>query len=201
MSQEGLLIVISGPSGAGKGTVLKLVREACDRIRFSVSATTRAPRGGEREGINYFFKSIPEFRQMIQNEELIEWVEYCDNYYGTPKQYVDECLKAGLDVILEIEVEGALNIIKRFPHCVSIFILPPSFEELKNRIVGRGTEKAEVIEKRLVKAKKEMTLVDQYEYVVINDDINTAAQRILSILSAEKLRYERNKNILKRLGI
>ena len=201
MFREGLLVVVSGPSGTGKGTVLSCIRQKENRIKFSVSATTREPRSGEVDGVNYFFKTTEEFEAMIENGELIEWVKYCDNYYGTPKKYVEDTIKSGYDCLLEIEVEGALNIKKIYPDCVSIFILPPSFEELRRRIESRGTEKPEVIEKRMEKALKEMNYVDRYDYVVVNDDIEKAVDSIRYILASEKLKFSRNRDILKTIGI
>lgn len=196
MFREGLLVVLSGPSGAGKGTLLKCLREKNKSIRLSISATTRKPREGEADGQNYFFKTVDEFKAMVESDELVEWVEYCDNYYGTPRKCVETLIKQGYDVILEIEVEGAVNIKNKFPDSVSIFILPPSFDELKKRIEGRGTEKEEVIEKRLERAKEELTFADRYDYIVINDDIEEAANEVNSILTAEKLRSGRSQQIL-----
>ena len=201
MFQEGLLVVVSGPSGTGKGTVLKFLKQENANVRYSVSATTRKPREGEVEGQSYFFKTTEEFKTMIEKDELVEWDEYCDNYYGTPKKYIEDSMKEGFDVILEITVEGALHIKDKYPDSVSIFILPPSFSELERRIVGRGTEKPDVIEKRMEKAKWEMQFVQSYDYVVINDEIDSAAEKINDIINAEKLRYTRNTNILKEIGI
>lgn len=201
MFHEGLLVVVSGPSGTGKGTVLKFLKQENANVRYSVSATTRKPREGETEGLSYFFKTVEEFKAMIENDELLEWDQYCDNYYGTPKKYIEDSMKQGYDVILEITVEGALLIKEKYPDSVSIFILPPSFEELQRRIMGRGTEKPEVIAKRMEKAKWEMQFVKSYDYVVINDEIDSAAEKINDIISAEKLRYNRNTDILKEIGI
>ncbi len=201
MNRKGLLVVLSGPSGSGKGTLLKRVREEYENIRFSISATTRSPREGEVDGKNYFFVTAEQFKSMIDNDKLVEWVEYCGNYYGTPRQYVEESTSQGFDILLEIEVEGALNIIKKYPDCVSVFILPPSFEELRRRIEGRGTEKPDVIDRRLERAKNELKFVNHYDYVVINDNLEEAASEIINILSAEKLKFSRNQNILESIGI
>lgn len=201
MFRKGLLIVISGPSGTGKGTVLRLVKESCHNIKFSVSATTRTPRDGELEGVNYFFKTKQEFENMILNNEFAEWVKYCDNYYGTPKKWIEDNINEGYDVILEIEVEGALNIKKQFPECVTIFMLPPSLEELRHRITSRGTEEIAVIEKRLQKAKKELNFIDKYDYVTINDSIEESVKEINSIILSEKLKYQRNKEIINMIGL
>jgi len=200
MFREGLVVVVSGPSGVGKGTLLKQVRQDNGNIRFSVSATTRKPRAGELEGQNYFFKSVEQFQEMIENRELIEWVEYCGNYYGTPKEYINDSVKQGYDIILEIEVEGAVNIKKQIDNCVTLFILPPSFDDLKKRIVGRGTEDECTINTRLETAKREIAYVDKYDYIIINNDINTAVNEINSILTAEKLKYSRNSDILQYIG-
>jgi len=199
MFREGLLIVVSGPSGTGKGTLLKLLGETTDNIRYSVSATTRRPREGETDGENYFFKTIDVFKSMIANDELIEWVEYCDNFYGTPRKHIEDSVKQGYNIILEIEVNGALNIKNKYPNCVSIFILPPSFDELKKRITGRGTEDIDVIEKRLAKAKKEMTYADKYDYIIVNDNLTDAVKDLNSVLNAERLQTERNKDIINRI--
>jgi guanylate kinase len=201
MFQEGLLVVVSGPSGTGKGTVLKFLKQENANVRYSVSATTRKPREGEAEGVSYFFKTVEEFKTMINQDELVEWDEYCGNYYGTPKKYIEDSIKQGFDVILEITVEGAMHIQEKYPDSVSIFILPPSFQELQRRIIGRGTEKPAVIEKRMEKAKWEMRFVQSYDYIVINDEIDSAAEKINDIISAEKLRYKRNTGILKEIGI
>jgi guanylate kinase len=196
-----LLIVISGPSGTGKGTVLRLVKESCHNIKFSVSATTRSPREGEVDGVNYFFKTIPQFEEMIRNNEFAEWVKYCDNYYGTPKKWIMDNLENGFDVILEIEVEGALNIKKQFPDCVTIFMLPPNMEELRHRITSRGTEELATIEKRMSKARSEFNFVDKYDYITINNTVEDSVREINSIILAEKLKYDRNKDIIKKIDI
>lgn len=201
MFREGLLVVVSGPSGTGKGTLLSNLKVKEKSIKFSVSATTRDPRDGEVDGVNYFFKTHEEFDTMIKDNELVEWVKYCDNYYGTPKKCIEDTIKSGYDCLLEIEVEGALNIKKIYPDCVSIFILPPSFNELRRRIEGRGTEKQEVIDKRMDKAIKEMNYVERYDYVVVNDKIEEAVCSITSIIVSEKLKFKRNTNILKIIGI
>ena len=189
---KGLLLVISGPSGTGKGTVCQKLLSNRSNIKYSVSATTRKPRDGEVNGVNYFFLSEKEFLDMLQNDALIEWDKYCDNYYGTPKKYVEDALEQGIDVILEITVEGALEVKKQYPDCVLLFILPPSFEELRRRIVGRGTEDFDVIEKRLNQAQKEIEAVFEYDYYVVNDSLEEAVKNIENILDAERLKPNRN---------
>jgi guanylate kinase len=198
MFRKGLLIIISGPSGTGKGSVLSLLKKM-QEFRFSVSATTREPRTGEFEGINYFFKTVDEFKEMINNGELIEWDEYCGNFYGTPKKYVEKTINEGIDIILEITVEGAENIKNLYPDCVSVFILPPSFTELKRRIEARATEKPGIIQDRIDAAHKEVCFADKYDYVIINENLENAAKELQSIITSEKLKYDRNKNILKYL--
>jgi len=170
-------------------------------VRYSISATTRSPRQGEKDGVNYFFKTREEFEEMIKNDALVEWDEYCGNFYGTPKSYVEQTIKQGYDVILEITVEGALNVKKKYPDCVTIFLLPPSLNELKRRIIGRGTEDEEIISKRLAVAKWEIEQVNQYDYVVINDYVEKTADCLNNILQSEKLKYSRNTDILKRIGM
>jgi len=200
MPQKGLLVVISAPSGTGKGTLLKRLSEKDKSIRCSVSATTRSPRKDEIDGKDYFFKTVEEFEKMISGDELIEWVEYCDNYYGTPRQYVSELLNEGYNVILEIEVEGALKVRKKFPESILIFILPPSFAELEKRIKSRGTESLDTIKKRLEQARKEIQFIHNYDYVIVNSEIDKAAEEIRCILVAESLRINRNKEIINEIG-
>lgn len=191
MSDSGLLLVLSGPSGVGKGTVCKALRERMPNLVYSVSATTRAPRAGEVEGVNYFFKSKAEFEEMIRKDELLEWAEYVGNYYGTPRRFVEETLASGRDVILEIEVQGALQVKQKFSQGIFLFLAPPDLAELQNRIVGRGTESEETIRHRMEVAKSEIELMDQYDYVVVNDVIDCACERIQAIITAEHLKKER----------
>ena len=190
--RKGLLLVVSGPSGAGKGTVCRALMEKYPDISMSVSATTRSPRPGEVDGESYYFLKESEFRSMIDNHELIEWACFCQNYYGTPRKKVEELLDAGKDVILEIEVQGAMQVKSKFPEGVFIFVAPPSLKELESRLSGRGTETPEVIAERLKTALWEFTNVDQYNYILINDDVDSAVERFASIIAAEKLRIERN---------
>ncbi len=192
MKRKGLLLVVSGPSGAGKGTVCKALMENCPDIRMSVSATTRKPRPGEVDGESYYFLSEETFRTMIDNHEFIEWACFCQNYYGTPRKKVEDLLDEGKDVILEIEVQGAMQVRSKFPEAVFIFVTPPSMEELKSRLSGRGTETPEVVEERLKTALWEYKNITKYNYILINDTVDAAAKRMEAIITAEKLRTERS---------
>lgn len=189
--KEGLLIVLSGPSGVGKGTVCNALCKQMPTLTYSVSATTRVPREGEQEGINYFFKSVEEFKRMIEQDELIEWAQYVGNYYGTPRHFVEETLASGRDIILEIDVQGALQVKKRFPQGIFIFLVPPTLDELKNRIVGRGTETENSLNHRLGAANNELKQVQHYDYVVINDEVEHACEKIQAIITAEHCRKNR----------
>lgn len=185
--KTGLKIVLSGPSGSGKGTLVKeLIKN--EQFLLSISATTRKPRQGEEEGVHYFFREREEFETMIANNELLEYAEFCGNYYGTPKAFIEESVKNGKDVILEIEVEGAMQVKEIYPDAVFIFIVPPSLTELENRLVGRNTETREVIERRLARAKEELGLYNQYDYVVVNDRLVEAIDDINGIVRSEKLK-------------
>jgi guanylate kinase len=188
---EGLLIVVSGPSGVGKGTVCSALRKRMPELTYSVSATTRAPRPGEVDGVNYFFKTVSEFKKMIENDELIEWAQYVGNYYGTPRRFVEETLASGKDVLLEIEVQGAMQVKEKFPQGVFIFLVPPTFEDLKKRILNRGTETENSLANRLDAASEELRQIERYDYVVINDDVERACDRIQAIIMAEHCRKDR----------
>lgn len=201
MFRKGLLVVVSAPSGTGKGTLLQMLRKVNKNVRFSISVTTRPPRQGEEDGKDYFFRTVEQFEDMVKNGELIEWVKYCDNYYGTPKKFVEDAIDQGFDIVLEIDVEGAMNIKKMFPESVMIFIVPPSLEELKKRIVGRGTEQTDVINKRIQIAEKELEYAEKYDYIVINDDIENAVAAVNSILTAEKHKASRNSGMLDEMGL
>jgi guanylate kinase len=192
MQEKGLLIVLSGPSGVGKGTVRKEIFSHIDTsFEYSISMTTRKPREGEIDGVDYFFKSRGEFEQLIAEEKLLEYAEFVGNYYGTPVDYVRETLDKGKDVFLEIEVQGARQVRKKFPEGLFIFLMPPSLSELKNRIETRGTESEEVINNRLNVAKEEIEMMNLYDYVVENDQIDHACERIKAIVVAEHCRRER----------
>mgnify|MGYP002764961887 FL=1 len=196
MKEKGLLLVISGFSGAGKGTVVKRLLELHNDYALSISATTRSPREGEQNGREYFFKSTEEFESMIDNSELIEYAKYVSNYYGTPKAYVEEQLEAGKNVILEIEIQGALNIKKMYPDAVLLFIMPPSAEELERRLVGRGTEDEATIKARLQRASDEAKGVENYNYIVINDKVDDCVETIHSIVNSEKRKAVNNMSLI-----
>lgn len=200
MPDKGLLLVVSGPSGTGKGTVIGKVMARNRNMKYSVSATTRPMRPGDIEEVTYFFKTEPEFCKMIEQNELLEWDEYCSYKYGTPALTVKACIEKGYDVVLELTISGAMAVKKAFPECVTIFIMPPSFEELEYRIRNRKTESEKAITNRLEKAKFEITNVDKYDYVIINDKINNAVRRFKHIMMAEKSRYSRNTEILNIIG-
>jgi len=194
LDRKGLLLVVSGPSGAGKGTICKALLNKNDDIKLSVSATTRKPRNGEVHGVNYFFIEKEEFTKMIENGEFLEYAQIYDNFYGTPKSAIIECLEKGQDVILEIEMQGAKQIKEVYPEGVFIFVLPPSLEELKSRIVGRGTETVEEIEKRFSCAFEEINQIVNYDYFIINEDIEKSVNDVEAIISAEKNKVTRYKN-------
>lgn len=193
LEKKGILIVVSGFSGAGKGTLMKeLLKKYPDDYALSISATSRKPREGEQEGVEYFFKTREEFEKMIEGEELVEYAQYVGNYYGTPKAYVEEQLEAGKDVILEIEIQGALKIKEKFPQTVLMFVTPPSAEELKNRLVKRGTEDMETIERRLSRAVEEAERIEAYDYLVVNDILEICVEEMHQIISNEHTRISRN---------
>lgn len=183
--KRGKLIVYTGCSGVGKGTIMKYLLKEFPELQFSVSATTRDPRPGEEHGVHYFFITHDEFNRMIENDEFLEHAVYCENQYGTPRKIVEDKLSEGINVILEIEVVGGTNVISRFPECVSIFILPPSIEELGRRLRKRGTEEEEVILKRLAQAEEEIKSAPLYKYQVINDELEVAVDEVISILHKE----------------
>lgn len=194
--REGLLIVVSGFSGAGKGTVMKRLIEKYQSYALSISATTRSPREGEVDGREYFFKSVEEFKEMIDRDELIEYAQYVSNFYGTPKKYVEEQLKIGKNVILEIEIQGALKIKEKFPDAVLMFIVPPSAQVLKERLVGRGTESIDVVNARLARAVEEAEGVEAYDYVVVNDDLETCVEDVNEIILSEQKKVAKNLTLI-----
>jgi guanylate kinase len=200
MQEKGLLIVLSGPSGVGKGTVRKAIFSQPDtEFEYSISMTTRNPREGEVNGVDYFFKSREEFEDLIEQDRLLEYAEFVGNYYGTPVDYVRETLDSGKDVFLEIEVKGARQVREKFPEGLFIFLMPPSLNELKNRIVTRGTETDDLITNRLLSAREEIEMMDLYDYIVENDQVNHASERIIAIVKAEHCRRERVEHRYKKL--
>ena len=199
MDKKGFLIVVSGFSGSGKGTVIKELMKDYGNYALSVSATTRKPREGEVEGREYFFKSTQEFEKMIAKDELIEYARYVDNYYGTPRAYVEEQLEAGKDVILEIEIQGALKVKEKFPHTLLLFVTPPTAGELKSRLAGRGTETEDVIDFRMKRAKEEALGMDRYDYLLINDVVDECVEEMHQIIRGEHRRSFRNMAFIERM--
>lgn len=196
-TNRGILLVLSGFSGSGKGTVVKeVMKKYSDTYALSISATSRQPRPGERDGIEYFFKTREEFEEMIAKDELVEYAQYVSNYYGTPKAYVEEQLAAGKDVILEIEIQGALKIKEKFPDTLLLFMTPPSADELKDRLVGRGTESMDVVESRLARAVEEAQGIEKYDYLIVNDDLEECVERFHSIVSNEHYRVSRKQQFI-----
>lgn len=199
MNKEGILIVVSGFSGAGKGTIMKALLERYDNYALSISATTRNPRPGEEEGKAYFFKTTEEFEKMIAKDDLIEYAMYVGNYYGTPKAYVEEQLRAGKDVILEIEIQGALKVKEKFPNTLLLFVTPPSAEELRKRLEGRGTETQEVIDGRMNRAIEEAEYMDQYDYLVVNDELDVCVEEMHHLIQGEHERCFRNQTFIEHM--
>ena len=193
MKKKGLLIVVSGFAGTGKGTVMKgLLAKYSEQYALSVSMTTRKPRPMERHGIEYFFADKETFEAKIAQDGFVEYACYCDNYYGTPKDYVEEQLNAGKDVLLEIEIQGALQVKEKIPETVLVFIMPPSVPELYGRLKGRGTETDEVIRQRMLRASEESQGIEQYDYILVNDDIDTCVESLHQMIQSEKQRAGRN---------
>ena len=196
MNRQGILIVVSGFSGAGKGTIMKALTERYEGYALSVSATTRSPRPGEEDGKAYFFKSVEEFEQMIADGALIEYARYVSNYYGTPRSYVEEQLAAGHDVILEIEIQGALAVKEKFPDTLLLFVTPPSAQELERRLRGRGTETDEVIKSRLKRAVEEAEFMDRYDYILVNDELETCVQEMHELIQAQRHKTSQNQEFI-----
>lgn len=196
VTPQGVLLVVSGPSGAGKGTICQMLRDQLPELGYSVSVTTRQPRTGEVDGVNYFFKTVDEVKEMIARDELLEYAEVYGNYYGTPRNYVMDLLNSGKDVLLEIDIQGALQIKKRFPNGVFVFIVPPSLDELSARIYKRGTDSEDVIQRRMASAAGELTYAAEYDYIVVNDIAEKAANKVLTIMEAERYRVVRTYFII-----
>lgn len=186
MDKKGILIVISGFSGAGKGTLVKALLKKYDNYALSISMTTRKPREGERDGVEYFFTDRERFEETIRQNGLIEYAQYCDNYYGTPRAYVERQMEAGNNVILEIEIQGALKIKEQFPESLLIFITPPSGAELKRRLVSRGTESSDVVARRLARAAEESEGMEAYDYIVVNDDLDVCVEEVHQLVEASR---------------
>lgn len=199
MKRNGILVVVSGFSGAGKGTLMKRLLETYENYALSISMTTRLPRPGEESGREYFFVTREEFEDKIAEGGLIEYANYCGNYYGTPKEYVETKLSEGKDVILEIEIQGALKIKEQFPTALLLFVMPPTAEELKKRLVGRGTEAPEVIEKRLLRAAEEAEGIENYDYIVINDDLDICTRELHIMIDAAHNAPVRNEEFIENM--
>ena len=196
MEQKGILMVLSGFSGAGKGTLVKGLIQKYDNYSLSISMTTRAPREGERHGVEYFFTDKQNFEETIKQNGLIEYASYCGNYYGTPRDYVEEQMAQGKNVILEIEIQGALKIKEKFPESLLIFVTPPSAEELKRRLEKRGTESPEVIAQRLARAVEESKGIEAYDFIVVNDDLETCIEEIHCLVDAARRAPIRSKEFI-----
>ncbi len=199
MNRRGILIVVSGFAGSGKGTLMKELLNQYDNYALSISATTRKPRGQEVDGKEYFFKTVEEFEKMIAQEELIEYANYVGNYYGTPRTYVEEQLASGKDVILEIEIQGALKVKEKFPDTLLLFVTPPSAEILKNRLVGRGTETMDVVEMRMRRAAEEAAGLAAYDYILINDELQVCVEQMHNIIQSEHFRTSRNHEFMTKI--
>lgn len=196
MNEKGLLFVVSAPAGCGKDTILNEALKKTDKAGYAVSATTRAPRDGEVNGVHYHFLTREEFEKKIAEKEVLEYTEYCGNYYGTLRKSVDDLISGGRDAILKIEVEGAMNIRRMFPEACLVFILPPSWEVLEERLRGRGTESEETIAARSRQARTEVTFAKNYDYLIVNDKLDEAVEDLLAVLRAEKLRRSRLDGLL-----
>ena len=194
---RGILTVVSGFSGSGKGTIMKeLMKKYADSYALSISATTRNPRPGETDGVEYFFRTKEQFEQMIKDDALIEYAQFVGNYYGTPKAYVEEQLEAGKDVILEIEIQGALKVKEKFPDTLLLFVTPPSAGELERRLRGRGTETDEVIKSRLKRAVEEAEFMDRYDYILVNDELETCVREMHELIQAQRHKTSQNQEFI-----
>ncbi len=196
--QKGILLILSGFAGSGKGTVVNELLNRYDNYSLSVSATTRSPRPGEQDGREYFFKTVEQFEAMIEKGEFLEYAKYVDNYYGTPREYVEHKLDEGKDVILEIEQQGALQIKEKCPEALLLFIMPPSVREIYNRLKGRGTETEEVIMKRMTQGAREARVIERYDYLIINDDLDKCIEDVHNTIQCSKFSTDRNKDIISR---
>ena len=201
MSKKGLQIILSGFSGSGKGTVVKKLVEKYDKYALSISATTRVPRDNEIENVSYFYITRQEFEELINQDKLLEYAVYSDNYYGTPAEYVYEKRNAGYDVILEIETQGALKVKEKCPESILIFMMPPSIEELRKRLTDRGTETEEEINKRLQQAKRETKVMDRYDYLIINDNVDDCVELLHNIIVSEHKRVENRLELIEKCKI
>lgn len=199
MKQKGVLAVVSGFSGAGKGTVLKGLLDKYDNYAFSISATTRDPRPGEENGREYFFVKEDRFEEMIRKDQLIEYARYVNHYYGTPRDYVETRLAEGIDVILEIEIQGALNVKKKYPDAILIFVLPPTAKELERRLTGRGTETAEVIRQRLSRAYEEADGMEMYDYILVNDSVDLCVEELHRLIQSQHLRTKSRMELVSKM--
>lgn len=199
MPQRGILVVVSGFSGVGKGTIMKRLIEKYENYSLSISATTRQPRIGETDGVEYFFHTKESFQKMIAEDALVEYACYCENYYGTPKKYVEEQMDLGNDVILEIEIQGALKIKEKYPEALLLFVMPPSAEALKQRLVGRGTETSEVIAARLKRAADEAEGIEHYDYMLVNDQLEDCVDEMHALISSQHLQVTRNLNFIEKV--
>lgn len=198
MSKQGVITVISGFSGAGKGTIVRRLVEKYGYV-VSISATTRSPREGEQEGVHYFFRTKEEFEEMIRENQLLEYAKFVDNYYGTPKDYVMQKLDQGIDVILEIEMQGALQIKECYPEVTLVFVTPPSADELRKRLTGRGTETGEVIEKRLARAVEECDYMEQYDYIIVNDDLEECVEQMHRLIQSVHFKRENQRALIRQI--
>ena len=196
---KGVLLIVSGPSGAGKGTICSEYMKRRPETFLSISATSRVPRPGDEEGVTYFFKTKEQFSKMIENNELFEYAQFCGNFYGTPKAPVLSAIESGRDVILEIEVQGALQVKEKLPEAVLVFVLPPSPEVLRERLTGRNTESIEAVNKRIGEAEREISNSPRYDYIIVNDSLPEATELLESISDAEKAKIGNNKDYLKNI--